>query len=116
MLISPTHRSLKVMDLRLVNHGVFDLSSLEQELGLACCYVGVNTISPVVTVSEDSDDEDGDEEDEDEADGESAMEYEVVPHLMSTEQAAHGDNSSVKSGTGEIMFCPNKEKYKESIL
>ena len=98
---------MKVVDLRLVNHGVFDLSSLEQELGLACCHVPTETICPVVTVTEDSDDEDGDDDD-DEVDGESAMEYEVVPHLMPNDPSAHPDNASVKSGT--VQFVTHSHK------
>ncbi|PIK48198.1 hypothetical protein BSL78_14941 [Apostichopus japonicus] len=52
-------QSLKVVDLRLVNHGVFDLASLEQELGLACTYVDKKTSTQVITVREGSLDEDG---------------------------------------------------------
>ncbi|XP_033645138.1 GREB1-like protein isoform X1 [Asterias rubens] len=86
-------RSLRAVDLRLVNHNVFDLSSLEQELGLACRYIASDAIDPVVTVTEDSDNED-----EEDGESESGMEYELsgTPglHIDLNSQA---DNMSTKS-------------------
>lgn len=60
----------------------------------------METVTPIITVTEDSDDDDDDgddEEEEDEVEGQSAMDYEVTPSgATSTQQ--HADNVSVKSG------------------
>ncbi|XP_041483730.1 GREB1-like protein isoform X2 [Lytechinus variegatus] len=97
-------KSLKVIDLRLVNHGVYDLTSLEQELGLGSTHCPDSAIPSVVTVAEDSDDDD-DDGDEDEEDGvfEERMEYEMggSPHPLQIDVAAShaggADNASIKS-------------------
>ncbi|XP_030839073.1 GREB1-like protein isoform X3 [Strongylocentrotus purpuratus] len=96
-------KSLKVIDLRLVNHGVYDLTSLEQELGLGCTHCPDSAIPTVVTVAEDSDDDDDDGDDEEE-DGvfEERMDYEMggSPHPLQIDVAssqAGGDNASTKS-------------------
>nr|XP_054772860.1 GREB1-like protein [Lytechinus pictus] len=97
-------KSLKVIDLRLVNHGVYDLTSLEQELGLGSTHCPDSAIPSVVTVAEDSDDDD-DDGDEEEEDGvfEERMEYEMggSPHPLQIDVASShvggADNASIKS-------------------
>ena len=98
------HRSLKVIDLRLVNHGTYNLASLEQELGLGSTYTPGAAIPNVVTVTEDSDDDDDDTEDyEEEGVFDERMDYEVggsPPSLQIDVASSHGggDNISTKSG------------------
>ena len=95
ILFSSIQRSLRVVDLRLVNHNIFNLSSLEQELGLACRYIAADAIDPVITVTEDSDNED----DED-AESEGGMEYEINPTPgLNIDLNSQPDNVSTKSGT-----------------
>ena len=103
-------RSLKVVDLRLVNHGVYDLTSLEQELGLGCTHTPDSAIPTVVTVAEDSDDDDDDGDDEEE-DGvfEERMDYEMggSPPPLQIDVAssqAGADNASTKSGNCRLLF------------
>ncbi|XP_072169891.1 GREB1-like protein [Diadema setosum] len=94
-------KSLKVIDLRLVNHGACDLTTLEQELGLGCTYVTSSSVSSVVTVTEDSDDDEDDMEDYDE-DGvfEERGEYGAAgspPLLIDVSSQGAADNGSCKS-------------------
>ncbi|XP_070556492.1 GREB1-like protein [Ptychodera flava] len=58
-------KSLRYSDLRLVNTGALDRTTVEQEIGLVCQYIDVGSIHESVTVCELSEEEDSDTDDND---------------------------------------------------
>ncbi|XP_077991661.1 GREB1-like protein [Glandiceps talaboti] len=68
-------KTLRYCDLRLVNSGVLDRTTVEQEIGLVCQYIDIGNVHKAVTVCELSEEEDSDTDD---TEGEEA-EPESVP-------------------------------------
>ncbi|XP_077867862.1 GREB1-like protein [Saccoglossus kowalevskii] len=56
-------RSLRFYDIRLVNNGALDRTTVEQEIGLVCQYIDVDSVRDAITVCELSEEEDSDTDD-----------------------------------------------------
>ncbi|XP_071964717.1 GREB1-like protein [Antedon mediterranea] len=85
-------RSVRYIDLRLVNHGQLNQASLEEEIGLASRYVSADLLKEVVTTPEDSDEEDEEDDDEGTIDYDIATPPSIPIESIQEDSSVEGSN------------------------